>query len=606
MKRRFHPDAQLDLARVGPGLPDHARSLWQRKHLVALGLAAGLALGVYVLPKVGAQSSYRATIRIDMKPLASATLLAPPPGAADPGGAAVTGAVTSSPLQDVNTAAAVLRELGPTAQRLLVVQELPEEQWAGALAAAIVPTSLSGSTQVDLAYTDHDPELAGMVVQRYAKAFRTRRNTADAALTRRVLASARERLDRMNRKVVILSARADRETNPLLRQGASTVTDTQLRLAVNRWRTQADAYDSWARQVSLLGPRTAVLTPAVVVKANRTVAGWVYVALGLLIGLMAGVGAALVAGAVQPKIATLDDLEQATRLPPVGSVPSAGFRRRRPLTVLELPFSPAAEGYRRMAAALLRRRVGEDIQVLAIVSPDRREGKSTLTANLAYSLARDRQVAIVSGDLTKPDVERILGLRRRYSGLAELLTDESQELGALLTPVFDNLVLLPAGIATRNPAELLASARLPKLIASLRDLGFLVLIDTPPARSLADALHLANCADAVLLVARSGSSRVRSLEVVAAGFESTRHQVVGAVMVDHRTGVISHHQTRRVGYRRSLLSLLLRTGLLERVSGIGQGSRPKDAAGDGDPGDSEEQRDEGREVIGASSTDRSA
>ena len=559
MKRRFHPDAQVDLARGGPGLPDHARSLWHRKRLVALGLVAGLVLGVYALPKVGAEPSYRATIRIDMKPLASATLLAQAPGVA---GGAATGAVPSSPLQDVNTAAVVLKELGPTAQQLQVVEELPQEQWAGALAAAILPTPLPGTTQVDLAYTDRDPELAGTVVQRYARAFKTRRNAGDQALTKRILASAQKRLDRMNRRVLALSARADEQTNPLLRQGPSTVTSTQLRLATNRWRTQADAYDFWTRQLLLLGPRTTVLTPAVVTRANRTVPGWVYVALGLLIGLMAGAGAALVAASAQPKIATLDDLEQATRLPPVGSVPSAGFRRRRPLTVLELPFSPAAEGYRRMAAALLRRRVGEDIQVLAIVSPDRREGKSTLTANLAYSLARERQVVIVSGDLTKPDVERIVGLRRSFSGLAELLSDDSQELGALLTPVFDNLALLPAGIATRNPAELLSSKRLPELIASLRDLGFLVLIDTPPARSLADALHLANCADAVLLVARSGSSRVRSQ-----------------------------------------LSLLLRTGLLERASGIGHGSASKDADQDHEP---EERHDEGTEVIGAASTDRPA
>ena len=130
-----------------------------------------------------------------------------------------------------------------------------------------------------------------------------------------------------------------------------------------------------------------------------------------------------------------------------------------------------------------------------------------------------------------------------------------------------------------------------------------MLIDTPPARSLADALHLANCADAVLLVARSGSSRVRSHEVVAAGFESTRHQVVGAILVDRRTGVISHHKTRRVGYRRSLLSLLLRTGLLERASGAGHGSAPPDADNDHEP---EERHDEGTEVIGAASTDRPA
>jgi capsular exopolysaccharide synthesis family protein len=616
MKRRFPPDAPLGLARAGPGLADHARSVWQRKQLVALGLVAGVLLGVYAFPTVGAQPTYRATIRIDLRPLASTTLLAPAPGAADPGGTAVAGAEVSSPLQDVNTAAAVLRDLGPAAGRLSVVAGLPREQWAGALAAAIVPTRLPGSTQVDLSYTDRDPRLAGTVVQRYAKVFRARRNAADAALTKKVLAATQRRLDRMNRRVVELSARADRETDPLLRRNASTVTSTQLRLAVARWRTLADAYDAWNRQLLLLGPRTTVLTPAVVTQANRTVAGWVYLALGLVVGAMAGVGAALVAGAVQPKVATLDDLEQATRLAPVGSVPSAGFRRRRPLTVLELPFSPAAEGYRRVAAQLARRHVGDDVKVLATVSPDRREGKSTLTANLAYALARDRQVALVSGDLAKPDVERILGLRRRYSGLAELLADDGLELAALLTPVFENLVLLPAGIATTNPAELLASARLPRLVASLRELGFLVLIDTPPARSLADALHLANCADAVLLCARSGTSRVRSLEAVATGFESTRHRVLGGVLVAQRTGVISHHKTRRVGYRRSLLSLLLRTGLMERVSGLGQlhrarrgsggleersGSPPVDT-GDGG-GEPEAQRDEGREVIGASSKD---
>ena len=66
---------------------------------------AGLVLGVYALPKVGAEPSYRATIRIDMKPLASATLLAQAPGVV---GGAATGAVPSSPLQDVNTAAVVL------------------------------------------------------------------------------------------------------------------------------------------------------------------------------------------------------------------------------------------------------------------------------------------------------------------------------------------------------------------------------------------------------------------------------------------------------------------------------------------------------------------
>jgi capsular exopolysaccharide synthesis family protein len=600
MNRRYSPDSRLDLARAGPGLVDLARLMWQRKYFVVLGLAMGLALGVYAPPTVAAEPTYRATIRIDMKPLASTTLLASALSVTDAGRTTATGVAPPSPLQDVNTGATVLRELGATARRLAVVSGVPKGQWAGALAGAIVPTSLPGSTQVDLSYTDRDAKLAAMVVHRYAKTFSARRNAVDAALTRKALGAAQRRLDGMNRKIVSLSARADRETNPILRRGVSTATSTQLNLAIARWRAQADAYDAWTSQMLLLGPRTTVLTPAVVTQASRPVPGWVHVALGLLIGLMAGVGTALIVGAAHPKIVTVDDLERATRLTPVGSVPTAGFRRRRPLTVLEVPFSPAAEGYRNLAAQLERRGLGDDIKVLAIVSPDSREGRSTLTANLAYALARHRHVIIISGNLSKPDVERILGIRRGYTGLAELLEGHDHEVAALLIPAFHNLFLLPAGIATRNPAELLASARLPKTIASLRDPGLLILIDTPPARSLADALHLANCADAVVLVARSGNSRVRSLEAVAAGFESTGHRVVGAVLVDRRTSVISHHKTRRRGHRRSLDKLLLGTGLLKRRSSAVQAERSKTGTGDDEP---REQRDEELEVVRVSSTD---
>jgi capsular exopolysaccharide synthesis family protein len=600
MKRRYYPDPRLDLARAGPGLVDLARLMWQRKFFVVLGLAMGLALGIYAPPTVAAEPSYRATIRIDMKPLASTTLLTSALSVTDPGRTTATGVAPPSPLQDVNTGATVLRELGSTAERLTVVLGVPKEQWAGALAGAIVPTPLPASTQIDLSYTDRDADLAAMVVQRYAKAFSARRNAVDAALTRKALGAAHQRLDGMNRKIVSLSARADRETNPILRRSVSTVTSTQLNLAIARWRAQADAYDAWTRQLLLLGPRTTVLTPPVVRQANQTVPGWVHVALGLLIGLMAGVGTALMVGAAHPKIVTLDDLERATRLAPVGSVPAAGFRRRRPLTVLEVPFSPAAEGYRNMAAQLERRGLGDDIKVLATVSPDRREGKSTLTANLAYALARHRQVVIISGNLTKPDIERIIGIRRRYTGLAELLEGHGHELDALLIPAFYNLFLLPAGIATRNPAELLASARLPKTIASLRDRGFLILIDTPPARSLADALHLANSADAVVLVARSGDSRVRSLEAVAAGFESTGHRVVGAVLVDRRTSMMSHHKTRRRGHRRSLLRILLGARLLKRRSSVIEAERSKTGNGDGEP---KEQRDGELEVVRVASDD---
>jgi hypothetical protein len=60
--------------RDNPGLVDYARTTWRRKGIIAVWMAAGLALGVLLLPKVGPPQRYRATVRMDVKPLASSLL----------------------------------------------------------------------------------------------------------------------------------------------------------------------------------------------------------------------------------------------------------------------------------------------------------------------------------------------------------------------------------------------------------------------------------------------------------------------------------------------------------------------------------------------------
>jgi Mrp family chromosome partitioning ATPase len=485
--------------RSDPGLADHARSLWRRKLVVVLGLLAGLALGTYVLPKVASQPQYRATVRIDLKPLAS-TLLGPANASSGSEPARTPGAQPASPLQDVNASATVLKELGSKAARLDAVAKTTPAQRPGALAAAIVPSPVPGSTQYDLSYTDHDPKLAATVIQKYADVYTRQRNADDAALTRRAVDSMQRELDRTSAKIAELSARADRETNPILRQGPSTATSTQLRLATDRWRAQAAALDNVRDQLRFLGPRTTVVAAPVVERADQPISKALYLLVGLLLGAVAGIGLALLVEAVRPKVVTPEDLEAATKLEPVGTVPRSGVRRRRPLPVATAPFSPAAEGYRRVAAELRRRGLGQEIKILAVVSPDRSEGRSTLTANLAYALAKQ-----------------------------------------------GSPVVIPAGIPSRNPAELLATTRLRTFMNSMRELDWLTLIDTPPARSLADAHLLAAAADAVLLVAHSRFSRARSLEALTAALDRANHRVLGAALVGATNGMLAGRDLRRSG-----------------------------------------------------------
>jgi capsular exopolysaccharide synthesis family protein len=536
--------------RPDPGLADHVRSIWRRKLFVAVGLAAGLALGTFALPRSASAPRYRATVRIDVQPM-HAAVLSQLVGKSGGKSAKVAGLEPTSALQDVNVAATMLGNLGSTAPELTAVKHVQRAEWPGALARSILPTEVPGSTQWDLTYSDRDAQLAGVVAQRYAEAFAQARNDHDKLLINRGQQALRDQVKKLSDQVDVWAAKAQQEANASARHIPTIGTAGQLDFLRSNLKSTNNVLHNAENQLLFLDPSTSVLTPAVVARANQPIAAAIYLLLGILIGLAGGLGAALMTEAIRPKVVTLEDVAQATKLAPVGTVPSAGVLRKAPRAVVERPFSPAAEGYRRVAAELERRGLGDDIKVLAIVSADRREGKSTLTANLAHTLASgERPVVVISGDLRKPNLERIFGIERK-GGLAELLqSDHPADPIRRLWAVTERLLVLPAGVPERNPAELLATPRLRKVIESLRGFGWVVLIDTPPARSLADAISLANCADAVLLVARSGTSRARALEEVAEGLQRIDHLVVGAVLVDASRGAIGRRDLRRSIYGR--------------------------------------------------------
>jgi capsular exopolysaccharide synthesis family protein len=269
----------------------------------------------------------------------------------------------------------------------------------------------------------------------------------------------------------------------------------------------------------------------------------VTLALGLLLGLALGAGAALLVETAFPKVVSPSDAEEASDLPLVATVRKNGVRRT-PMPVVDRPFSPAAEDYRRVGTALERQGLGSDIQVLAVASADPGDGKTMLAANLAHSLARQgRAVVLVSSDMRQPQVEKLLGLGQ-LPGLAEALQDDPLPAIALLVSINDHLLVLPAGMPSKHPGELLASKRLHETIQTLRQMG-VVILDTPPARNSADAIALSSVADATLLVARAGVTRMRSLREATGGLRRDRIRQLGVVLV----GTSSPLSLRLGGYR---------------------------------------------------------
>jgi tyrosine-protein kinase len=224
--------------------------------------------------------------------------------------------------------------------------------------------------------------------------------------------------------------------------------------------------------------------------------------------------------------------EHVPDIPVLGTVAPVG--RRSDLPVLHQPLNPAAEGFQSIRIALERLGLGSEIETIVVMSADKQEGKTTFAANLGIALARKGQmVLLVSGDMRRPGLEKLLNVTPQV-GLADLLDDQASEPLRALYSITPDLWLLPAGLPSGNPAELLEPNKIREVLKPIRFGNPVVIIDTPPALQSADAAALADVADGAVLVVRSGRSRLRSVREVVAGLRRDNLRVLGMVLVDHR------------------------------------------------------------------------
>jgi capsular exopolysaccharide synthesis family protein len=175
--------------------------------------------------------------------------------------------------------------------------------------------------------------------------------------------------------------------------------------------------------------------------------------------------------------------------------------------------SLGAETFRFLAVRLRQIRRARDFKKLLITSTIPGEGKSTVAANLAITLAQRRQqkVLLIDGDLRRPTLASEFGLTAR-AGLTECLGAESG-LGTNICYLESaGLWFLPAGQSPDNPLDLMQTPRLAELFDRLTAWFDWIVIDSPPILPLADASIWTRLSDGVLLVAREGTTQKRQLK----------------------------------------------------------------------------------------------
>ena len=153
------------------------------------------------------------------------------------------------------------------------------------------------------------------------------------------------------------------------------------------------------------------------------------------------------------------------------------------------------------------------IRVLAVTSAVSGEGKSSVAAQLAASLARTQgeTVLLIDGDMRSPDVHHLFHVRRD-PGLVMVLAGGCQPEEAIVPTSNPRLHVLPAGRLDANPHKLLTTPKLRSILDSLSAKYRYIVLDTPPVLPASEALTLAKAADAVLLCTMRDVSLVHQVE----------------------------------------------------------------------------------------------
>jgi polysaccharide biosynthesis transport protein len=199
------------------------------------------------------------------------------------------------------------------------------------------------------------------------------------------------------------------------------------------------------------------------------------------------------------------EIEQKLGLPVLSILPHIPDLERKAIEIEKLYLvdqgSVYAEAINRIRSSLQYTNAGEPATAIQLTSSLEGEGKSTLAFNLALAMARmGRKTLIIDCDMRRPRLHRLTGTNQN-SGLSDLLQGNVKAREAVRSyPSAANFYIMTAGSPTEQPLELLSSKRFESLLKKLSQTFDHIIVDSPPALPIADALEIGRHMDAVLLV----------------------------------------------------------------------------------------------------------
>jgi succinoglycan biosynthesis transport protein ExoP len=454
-----------------PALREFITALRRRAAIVVIAIVA-LPAGALAF-SLGAEKQYTATAKLlfrdpgfDQKALGG-TVLSP---SADP----AREAATNIGLVSLDTVAA--RAANVIKSRQLTASEVRDK---------VTVAGQGQSNVVTVRATDRSPAFAAKLANTIARQYIVFRRDADRAKINQAVGLVRRNLDALTPK--------QRNGN----EGKS------LRGQVDELRVLAALQTGNAE---LVQPAAAPRDPSSPKPVRNTI-------LALLLGIVIGVGLALLLNRLDRRLRDRDAAEALLGRPVLGVIPESSSIRTDGGDALHLD-GHEAEAFRALRANLRYYDIDRDIRSLLVTSSAPGDGKSTVARYLAATAAAAGvRAVLVEADLRRPTLSALFPVLRE-TGLSDVLTDQAplaaaiQQLAVSLAgaPTGKALDVINAGTPPPNPTDLLESDRMRAVLAELQARYELVVVDSSPVTIVPDSIPILNLVSGVLVVMRESKS----------------------------------------------------------------------------------------------------
>lgn len=199
------------------------------------------------------------------------------------------------------------------------------------------------------------------------------------------------------------------------------------------------------------------------------------------------------------------------------------------LIVQNKPKSHISEAYKTLRTNIQFSSCDKELKTVLVTSASSSEGKTTIAANLAFTMAQsDKKVILIDCDLRKPAVHKKFEISNQV-GLTNLII-EDLKVEDVMVEYKENLYIIPSGTIPPNPSEMLDSQKMRNFLRILKECVDCIIIDTPPVMAVTDAQVLSTMVDGVLLVVVPKKTSKEVLVKTKESLLNVKANIVGVIL----------------------------------------------------------------------------